>query len=81
MQIHHRTTTCRKKKGLACRFNTPWAPLNKTRIVRSEKKIDETVARQSKQFIDKVLSHLVAISYLFDATLSKILEECGVTAE
>ena len=35
MQTHHHTTTCRKKKGVACRFNSPWAPSNKTRI-RSE---------------------------------------------
>ena len=35
VQTHHHTTTCRKKKGVACRFNSLWAPSNKTRI-RSE---------------------------------------------
>ena len=35
--------TCRKKKEVACRFNAPWAPSNKTRIIRSEEKIDETI--------------------------------------
>ena len=44
-QIHHHTTTCRKKKGVVCRFNGPWAPLDKTRIVRSEEKIDETIVK------------------------------------
>ena len=45
LQTHHHTTTCRKKKGVACRFNAPWAPSDKTRIVRSEEKIDETIVK------------------------------------
>ena len=81
VQTHHHTTTCRKKKGVACRFNAPWAPSNKTRIVRSEEKIDETIVNQSKKLIEKVLSYIVTISDLSDVTLSQILEECGVTAE
>ena len=47
--------TCRKKKGVACRFNAPWAPSNKTRIVFSEEKIDETILKQSKELIDKII--------------------------
>ena len=47
VQIHHHATTYRKKKGITCRFNTPWAPADKTRIVRSEEKIDETMVNQS----------------------------------
>ena len=43
MQTHHHTTIFREKKGVACRFNASWAPSNKTRKVRSEEKIDETV--------------------------------------
>ena len=46
VQTHHDTATCRKKKGVGCRFNAPWAPSNKTRIVHSEKKIDETIVNQ-----------------------------------
>ena len=80
VQIYHYTTTCRKKKGL-CRFNAPWAPSNKTRIVCSEEKIDETIVNQCKNLIEKVLSFNVTISDLSDVTLSKILEECGVNAE
>ena len=51
---HHHTTTCR--------FDAPWAPPDKTRIVRSEKKIDETKVKQSKKLIEKVLSHIVTVS-------------------
>ena len=51
VQIHHHTTTYRKKKGITCRFNTPWAPADKTRIVRSEEKIDETIVNQSSNLL------------------------------
>ena len=33
VQTHHNTTTFRKKKGVMCRFNVPWTPTDKTRIV------------------------------------------------
>ena len=39
MQTDHHATTCRKKKGVACRLNALWAPSDKTRIVDSEEKI------------------------------------------
>ena len=42
-QIHHNTTICRKKKDVACRFNAHWAPSDETRIIHSEKKVDETI--------------------------------------
>ena len=51
-------------------------PSDKTRIVRSEEKIDETIVKQSKKLIEKVLSFIVTISDLPDVTLSEILEEC-----
>ena len=81
LQTHHHTTTFRKNKGVACRFNTPWAPSDKTRIVRSEEKIHEAIVKQSKKLIEKVLSYSVTISDVSDVTLSEILEENGVTAE
>ena len=61
-----------------CRFNAPWEPSDKTRIVCSEEKTDETVVKQSKKLIDKVLSYIVTISDLSDVMLPEILEECGV---
>ena len=80
VQTHHKTT-CRKKKGVLCRFNAPWVPSSKTRIICSEEKIDETIVNQSKKLIEKILSYIVTISDLSDVTLSQILEECGVIAE
>ena len=64
VQTHH-TTTCRKKKGVACRFNAPWTPSDKTRIVHFEEKIDETIVKQSKKLTDKVLSYIITILLLF----------------
>ena len=81
VQTHHHTTTCRKKKEVACRLNAPWPLSNKTRIIRSEEKIDETIVNQSKKLIEKVLCYIVTTGDLSDVTLSQILEECGVTAE
>ena len=70
VQTHHHTTTCRKKKSVTCRFNDPWAPTDKTRIVRSEEKIDETIIKQGRKLIDKVHSYIVTASDLSDVTLS-----------
>ena len=64
MQTHHHTGTHRKKKGVAFRFNAPWAPSDKTRIVRSEQKIDEMIVKQSKILAEKVFSYIVTKSYV-----------------
>ena len=80
VHTHHHRTTCRKKKDVACRFNAPFAPSNKTRIVSAEK-VDEAIVKQSKKLIENVLSYIVSVSDLSDVTLSEILLECGVTAE
>ena len=45
VQTHHNTTTFRKKKGVTCRFNVPCTPTDKTRIVCSEEKINETIVK------------------------------------
>ena len=81
VQTHYHTTTWRKKKCVACRFNTPYVASDKNGIVLSEEKIDKTIVKQNKKLIDKVLSYIVTISTLFDVTLSDILNEWGVTAE
>ena len=78
--MHHKTT-CRKKKGVVCRFNAPWAPSGKYRIVHSEEKIDEAKVKHSKIFIDKVLSYIVTINDLSDVTLWEHLEAFGAIAE
>ena len=78
VQTLHHATACRKKKGVACRFNALWAPSDKTRIVCSEGNFDETIASQIKKFIEKTLSYIAWISDQSNVTLSEILEEHGV---
>ena len=56
VQTHHHATSCKKRRGVACRFNALWAQSDKTRIVCCEEKIDETIAKQSNKRIQKVLS-------------------------
>ena len=75
VQTHHH------KMGVGCRFNAPCEPSNKTIIICSEEKIDETIVNQSKKLIEKILSYIATISDLSDVLLSQILEECGVKAE
>ena len=48
--------------------------IDKTRIVWSEEKTDETIVKQSRKLIHKVLSYIVTVSDLSDVTLSEILE-------
>ena len=48
--------------------------IDKTRIVWSEEKTDETIVKQSRKLIHKVLSYIVTIRDLSDVTLSEILE-------
>ena len=64
LQTLHHTTTSGKKKEVARRFNAPWAPSDKTRIVRSEENIDESILKQIKELIEEVLSYIVTISDL-----------------
>ena len=70
-----------EKKGVACRFNAPWALSDKSRIFCSEEKIDKTILKYSKKLIKKVLSFVVTMNDMSDVPLSEILEESGVTAE
>ena len=59
VQTYHYTTVCRNKKGVVSRFNTPWEPSDKTRIVAPEKKINETIVKQSKNLLKKYLLNLL----------------------
>ena len=46
LQTHHHTTTGRKKKGVANKFNAPWSPSQETRVFFSDEKIDKAKAEQ-----------------------------------
>lgn len=44
-------------------------------------KIDQTMVKQRKDFIEEVLSCIVIVSDLSDVRQSELLEKCGVTVE
>jgi len=77
VQTHHHTITCRKKKGVTCRFNAPWPPSEKTCIIRGN--IDQDELEKSKKIVDKVLSEMTSVLDLSDVTLEDILETCDVS--
>ena len=77
VQAHHHTSTCRKKKGVKCRFNIPWPPSEQTRIVRAN--VDEDKLNESKKIVDKVLIEITHFDDLSDVTLEDVLETCNVS--
>ena len=54
---HNCTTTCRKKRGVRCRFNAPWPVCEQTMIVRGND-ISNDVVKKSKKICDKVLNEI-----------------------
>ena len=59
VQTHHCTVTCRKKKGVTCRFNAPLILSMEIRTVDCEENIDELKVKSSKKLIEKELSYTV----------------------
>ena len=53
---HRHTFTCRKKKGVRCRFNAPWPPSDRTIILRGENLTNEEVKERRR--------HCAAFSYI-----------------
>merc|ERR1712224_450322 len=78
VQTHHHTTTCRKRKGVRCRFYAPWPPTETTVISRNEG-VDKEQWTKSKQVLDKVLDKLTGANNLQELELSKVLESCEVS--
>ena len=78
---HKHTFTCRKKKGVRCRFNAPWPPSKTTRIIRGENLSREEV-KKSKRVVDKVLHEITSMQYgLNDVILEDILDFCRISEE
>ena len=78
---HKHTFTCRKKKGVRCRFNAPWPPSKTTRIIRGENLSSDEV-KKSKRLVDKVLHEITSMQYgLNDVILEDILYSCGISEE
>ena len=78
VQTHHHTTTCRKKKGVRCRFDAPWPPCEKTHIIRGQN-ADKSLWKKSRKILDNVLQEMSTVSDLESVSLTDILTSSGVT--
>ena len=55
VQTHGHTQTCKKKKGIKCRFNFPAPPSDTTRIVRLEvTDCDDNFIKEKRKIVDSV---------------------------
>ena len=79
VQIHRHTMTCKKKKGVRCRFNAPWPPSEETQIIRG-KEFSKSEQKACKEVLDKVLGEVIGIDD-HEATLAKVLDSCGVSED
>ena len=70
---HKHTFTCRKKKGVTCRFNAPWPVSSKTIIARRKETANIDHVKQ-KKILDRVLSTVNDLIKEY-GDLSKVTEE------
>ena len=52
VQTQNGTTTCKKRKGVTCRFNAPWPP-SEEKLTQRNKDIDKTELAVSKKLLIK----------------------------
>ena len=79
LQTHHHTSTCRKQKGVTCRFHAPWPPTEQTLISRAPSKNVKETVKKSKAIINKVLAAMYEIGNLDTTDLKEILEHAHVS--
>ena len=80
--MHKHTFTCRKKKGVRCRFNAPWPISSRTLIARKNENADKKHLKEQKDVLDKVLD--TAIEEFKDnpaITVQEILIKCELTIQ
>ena len=81
VQTHHHTTTCRKKKGVRCRFNAPWPPSTRTLLARAPGRISANKLKAAKKIIDNVLSTIVQINDISNVSEKALLKIAGVSED
>ena len=79
VQNHHHTQTCRKKKGVICRFNAPWPPSEKTVISRSN--VDKSQLKHAQTVVNKVIAAIETSGDITTTTLSDLLAKANVTED
>ena len=78
-QVHHHTGTCKKKKGINCRFHFPKPPSSKTAIAWVP--VDEQ-ANQKKENARAVMNQVMdTLEKGFEGSLEDLLKEAHVSSE
>ena len=80
VQTHSHTQTCRKKKGVTCRFNFPLSCSDETLIVRKPDDYDD-VMKEKKEILDKVIHNISNRTDLSNVTVSEILSDCDISED
>ena len=79
---HRHTFTCKKKKGVVCRFHAPWPVSARTLIARKTNFVDENTTIQRKRILEKVLIKALELGEdLSNVTEQELLSRCDVTPE
>jgi hypothetical protein len=79
-QMHHHARTCRKKKGLECRFHFPKHPSQATVVSRVPvRENSKQIVQQARTMIHQVMNTLREMGT--DHTLHDILTQSGVTTQ
>ena len=81
VQTHGHSLTCKKKKGIKCRFNFPAPPSDKTRIVRVTDSDSISLIKSKRKTVDKVLANIMSKNDLSGISLNQILSECEISED
>ena len=81
VQTHGHSQTCKKKKGVKCRFNFPAPPSETTRIVRSPVSNSDDLVKDKKRIVNIVLENIANRNDLSGVSLTHILSECDISEE
>ena len=79
VQSHHHTQSCRKKKGVNCRFYFPCPPSTQTLISRSN--VNAKKLRKARRIVDKVIRAIGTVEDITLVTETELLDIAGVTRE
>ena len=81
VQTHGHSQTCKKKKGVKCRFNFPAPPSETTRIVRLTNCDSNNLTKEKRKVVDTVLENIMNRNDLTGVPLTQILSECDISEE
>ena len=79
VQTHHHTQTCRKKKGVTCRFHAPWPIASKTTISRAN--VVKSDLKQAQYIINSVINIINNTEDLSKVTERELIDMAGYSVQ